>query len=63
MFSFMIRGDLSSSTPSIPPQTDLPQDFYDQTMVPGYGPNMCVLEQSDLQWNNQTATDVHIVAV
>ncbi|CAM4678585.1 unnamed protein product [Leuciscus chuanchicus] len=33
-------GDLSSSTPSIPPQTDLPQDFYDQSMVPGYGPNM-----------------------
>ncbi|XP_056094680.1 signal transducer and activator of transcription 6 [Rhinichthys klamathensis goyatoka] len=33
-------GDLSSSTPSMPPQTDLPPDFYDQSIVPVYGLNM-----------------------
>lgn len=51
IFSLMIRGD-HSSNPSIPPQTDLPPDFYNQSIDPVYG-NMCVLKQSDLCFSHR----------
>lgn len=54
----MIRGD-HSSTPSIPPQTDLPPDFYDQPI--GFGANMCVLKQTDLCFSHRCTQCCSIV--